>query len=151
MITATIGKVFLDAYNKKNGTKYDAKTFFVEFFYPLFFDQNKYLLSAGNTPLENPKISWADMILGKKPFESPERRRQRFDSFMSKIEIGFPTTDNSLGFGSLDILSTTSGQTTFINYPYKEEDSNGGGMSQSLEHLDDLFQEEGLQTVYQGL
>ncbi len=28
MITATIGKIFLEAYNKKYGTKYDAKTFF---------------------------------------------------------------------------------------------------------------------------
>ena len=68
MITATIGKIFLEAYNRKYGTKYDAKTFFVEVYYPLFFDQEKYLMTAGNTPLENPKISWADMISGKKNF-----------------------------------------------------------------------------------
>ena len=66
MITAAIGKIFLDAYNEKYGTTYDAKTFFVEVYYPLFFNDNKYLMTAGNTPLENPKISWGDMISGKK-------------------------------------------------------------------------------------
>ena len=122
MITATIGYIFLQAYNKKYGTDYDAKTFFDEVYYPLFFDQNKYLMTAGNTPLENPKISWADMIEGKKPYETSEQRKNRYDKLMSKFDIGFPTTDNSLGFGSTDITSTTSGQTTNIIYPFKTED-----------------------------
>ena len=56
MITATIGKIFLEAYNKKNHSDFDAKTFFVEVYYPLFFDQEKYLMTAGNTPHENHKI-----------------------------------------------------------------------------------------------
>ena len=43
MITSTIGKIFLEAYNKKFCTNYDAKSFFVEVYYPLFFDDNKYL------------------------------------------------------------------------------------------------------------
>ena len=122
MITATIGKIFLEAYNKKYGTKYDAKTFFVEVYHPLFFDQEKYLMTAGNTPLENPKISWADMISGKKPFETKEKRKQRFENFLKKFEIGYPTTDNSVGFGSTDVNSTTSGQTTNIQYPFTEDD-----------------------------
>ncbi len=122
MITATIGKIFLEAYNKKYGKDYDARTFFVEIYYPLFFDNEKYLMTAGNTPLENPKISWGDMISGKKPYETPIEREHRFNKLMEKIKIGFPTTDNSLGFGSIDLLSTTSGQTTNINYPLLEED-----------------------------
>lgn len=122
MITATIGKLFLEAYNKKFGTQYDAKSFFVEVYYPLFFDQEKYLMTAGNTPLENPKISWADMISGKKPFETKEKRKQRFDNLLTKFKIGYPTTDNSVGFGSTDVNSTTSGQTTNIQYPFTEDD-----------------------------
>lgn len=122
MITAAIGKIFLDAYNEKYGTTYDAKTFFVEVYYPLFFNDNKYLMTAGNTPLENPKISWGDMISGKKTFETCEQRRQRLDKLMSKIEIGYPTTDNSVGFASIDVNSTTSGQTSNIRYPFGEDD-----------------------------
>lgn len=36
MITSNIGKIFLDAYNEEYGTNYDARTFFLEQFYPLF-------------------------------------------------------------------------------------------------------------------
>lgn len=122
MITATIGKVFLDAYNEKFGTRYDAKSFFLEIFYPLFFGQEKYLMTAGNTPLENPKISWGDMSSGKKPYETSEQRKQRFDKLMSKIKIGYPTTDNTVGFASANVNSTTSGQTSSIQYPFTEDD-----------------------------
>ena len=122
MITATIGKVFLDAYNEKFGTRYDAKSFFLEIFYPLFFGQEKYLMTAGNTPLENPKISWGDMSSGKKPYETSEQRKQRLDKLMSKIEIGYPTTDNTVGFASANVNSTTSGQTSSIQYPFTEDD-----------------------------
>lgn len=38
MITSAIGKMFLEAYNEEYGTHYDARTFFIEQFYPLFFD-----------------------------------------------------------------------------------------------------------------
>ena len=72
--------------------------------------------------MENPKISWADMISGKKPFETKEKRKQRFENFLKKFEIGYPTTDNSVGFGSTDVNSTTSGQTTNIQYPFTEDD-----------------------------
>lgn len=60
--------MFLDAYNEREGTHYDARTFFTEIFCPLFFDHHKYMMTAGNSPLENPKISWGDMISGKKPW-----------------------------------------------------------------------------------
>ncbi len=123
MITSTIGKIFLDAYNKKYSTDYDAKTFFVEVYYPLFFDDNKYLMTAGNTPFENgPKIGWAKMITGKIPFETSEERKIRFDKFLEKISIGYPTTDNAIGYASADIVSTTSGQSTNINYPFAEDE-----------------------------
>ena len=122
MITSTIGKIFLEAYNKKYVKTYNAKSFFDKVYYPLFFDNNKYLMTAGNTPLENPKISWGDMLSGKKQYETSEQRKQRLDKLMSKFEIGYPTTDNSVGFGSIDVNSTTSGQTSNIQYPFAEDD-----------------------------
>ena len=86
MIASQIGKIFLEAYNEKYGTDYDARRFFIEVFYPLFFNQRKYMMTAGNSPLENPKLSWEDMILGKKPFETTEQRRDRYDKLISKID-----------------------------------------------------------------
>ena len=49
--------MLLDAYNEREGTHYDARTFFTEKFCPLFFDHQKYMMTAGNSPLENPKLS----------------------------------------------------------------------------------------------
>lgn len=70
MIAANIGKIFLDAYNEKFKSNYSAKEFFVEKYYEIFFNHNKYMMSAGNSPLENPKISWDKMRTGQMPYES---------------------------------------------------------------------------------
>lgn len=57
MITSTIGKIFLDAYNKKYSTDYDAKTFFVEVYFPLFFGNSKYLQWTQNSPFVQGLVS----------------------------------------------------------------------------------------------
>ena len=50
MITSNIGKIFLNAYNRKYQSNYDAKSFFIEKYYPLFFDSSKYLMWVQNSP-----------------------------------------------------------------------------------------------------
>lgn len=84
MYATTIGRTFLKAYNCKFKTEYTAKSFFEDVFVPLFFDHHKYMMTAGNSPLENPKLSWDDMIKGKKPFETPERRQERINKMIHK-------------------------------------------------------------------
>lgn len=122
MITSNIGKIFLDAYNEKYGTSYDARTFFLEQFYPLFFDQNKYMMTAGNSPLENPKLSWDDMIKGKKLFETPEQRKIRFEKLIKKIEESEADASIARGYASLDVTATTSGQVTDLKLPNSQEE-----------------------------
>lgn len=124
MIASNIGRKFLDAYNKKYGTDYDAKRFFVEVYYPLFFGHPKYLMTAGNSPLENPKISWDKMISGQIPFETPENRKDRFDALMSKIEAGCKDASVAIGYPASDVkeFATTSGQVTNIDFSITEEE-----------------------------
>ena len=122
MITSAIGKIFLDAYNKEYGTNYDARTFFLEQFYPLFFDQNKYMMTAGNSPLENPKLSWDDMIRGKKPYETKEQRKNRFEKLLKKIDENVADASIARGYPSLDANATTSGQVTNLTFPLSIED-----------------------------
>ena len=122
MITSNIGKIFLDAYNEKYGTSYDARTFFLEQFYPLFFDQNKYMMTAGNSPLENPKLSWDDMIKGKKSFETPEQRKIRFEKLIKKIEESEADASIARGYASLDVAATTSGQVTDLKLLNSQEE-----------------------------
>ncbi len=122
MIASSIGKIFLEAYNEKYGTDYDARRFFIEVFYPLFFDQTKYMMTAGNSPLENPKLSWEDMILGKKPFETLEQRRNRYAKLISKIDDTEADASIARGYYSLDVNATTSGQVTDLQLPISKED-----------------------------
>lgn len=122
MITSAIGKIFLDAYNEEYGTSYDARTFFLEQFYPLFFDQNKYMMTAGNSPLENPKLSWDDMIRGKKPFETQEQRKIRFEKLLKKMDENSADASIARGYPSTDTTATTSGQVTDISFPLSTED-----------------------------
>ncbi len=122
MITSAIGRTFLNAYNEEYGTSYDAKTFFEEQFYPLFFDHNKYMMTAGNSPLENPKLSWDKMLKGIKPYEMSSQRRERYDRLIEKIELGEPDASIAIGFPTLDATSTTSGQVTDLRLPMGEDD-----------------------------
>ena len=85
MITATIGKIFLDAYNKKYGTQYDAKTFFVEVYHPLFFSSNKYLQWVQNSPFVQGLESADSGEFGVKEILKDENGKTK--SFKNKDEI----------------------------------------------------------------
>lgn len=122
MITSAIGRAFLNAYNEESGTSYDARTFFEEKYYPLFFDHNKYMMTAGNSPLENPKLSWDKMLKGDKPYESLSQRRERYYRLIDKIESGEPDASIAIGFPTLDTTSSTSGQVTDLKLPMGEDD-----------------------------
>lgn len=132
MITSNIGKIFLDAYNEEYGTSYDARTFFLEQFYPLFFDQNKYMMTAGNSPLENPKLSWDDMIKGKKPYETPEQRKSRFEKMIKKTDKSEADMSIARGYASLDIAAPTSGQVTNLKMPNSQEESYASWIGDAL-------------------
>lgn len=122
MIAANIGKIFLEAYNEKHKGNYTAKEFFVEKYYELFFNHNKYMMSAGNSPLENPKISWDKMRSGQITYESIEKRTDRFTKTIKKIESEPADASIAIGFPTLDLTASTSGQITSMNLPFKEED-----------------------------
>lgn len=122
MIAANIGKIFLDAYNEKFQSNYSAKEFFVEKYYTIFFNHNKYMMSAGNSPLENPKISWDKMRTGQIPYETVEKRNDRFNKTVDKIDAGPADASIAIGFPTLDLTATTSGQVTNLDLPIKTDD-----------------------------
>lgn len=122
MIAANIGKIFLDAYNEKYQCNYSAKEFFVEKYYEIFFNHNKYMMSAGNSPLENPKISWDKMRTGQIPYETVEKRNDRFNKTVEKIDAGPADASIAIGFPTLDLTATTSGQVTNLDLPIKTDD-----------------------------
>lgn len=117
MYAAIIGKKLIALSNQDAKKKRSAKDFWKEVFIPLFFDDQKYLLSGGNTPLENPKISWE-----KKKYPTTEERARRIEAVIKNIESGVPDTSNTLVAGSSDLEATTSGQMTSFSLPLSQEE-----------------------------
>ena len=156
MYTTTVGRKFLIAYNRKFNKNYSAKCFFEEVFIPLFFDHPKYMMTAGNSPLENPKLSWEDMIKGKKTFETQEQRKERIKKMIHKIETEKADASIAIGYGVLDYSAGTSGQITNIELPDNKEDIYlswvGAGLGIGVEdNITILFDhEEILLDVFEG-
>lgn len=119
MITATIGKIFLEAYNKKYGTNYDAKSFFIDVYHPLFFDSNKYLQWVQNSPFVQMK--------GKQKVETltENERKEKLQDFISKVEeCRVPDASIAPAFPASEEkeYATTSGQVTNLKFATKKDD-----------------------------
>lgn len=119
MITSTIGKIFLDTYNKKFGTDYDAKTFFVEVYHPMFFDSNKYLQWVGNSP-------FVQMKKGQKVDTlTSEERKEKLADFLKKVEAcKSPDASIAPGYPASEVkeYATTSGQVSNIDLPMNQDE-----------------------------
>lgn len=130
MITSAIGRIFLDAYNEEYGTSYDARTFFLEQFYPLFFDHNKYMMYVTNSPFVQQLPSFRDIVNGKKKkgtnekitFENKTKREERLNTFLEKIKNNNADASIAVGYPSLDTTATTSGQVTDMQIKSSEND-----------------------------
>ncbi len=119
MITATIGRMFLEAYNRKYGKKYDAKTFFIEVYHPLFFDSNKYLQWVQNSPFVQMKKGQKVETL------TAEERKEKLQDFFEKVdECKTPDASIAPGFPASEEkeFATTSGQVTNLNLVTDKDD-----------------------------
>lgn len=112
MITSTIGRIFLEAYNKEYTTQYDAKTFFLEKFYPLFFDHDKQMMYVINSPFVQQLPSCRDCIMGKKNFEDKSKRKERLETFLEKVSTNDADASIAVGYAAQGFANGTSGQVT---------------------------------------
>jgi hypothetical protein len=114
MIAANIGKIFLEAYNEKYKSNFTAKTFFVEEYFDLFLDHEKYMQWVTNSPF----------VQGIKKGVAPTaaERRLKLDVLIDKISKNEADASIAIGFPSLDLTASTSGQITSMSLPLKEED-----------------------------
>lgn len=118
MVTSVIGKIFLEAYNARYGTSYSAKQFFLEIFYPLFFDSNKYLYWVQNS-------SFVQMKKGQKVETlTKEDRKEKLENFIEKINSGVADASIAIGYPASEEkeYATTSGQVSNLLFPISKED-----------------------------
>lgn len=118
MITSAIGKLFLKAYNQKYKQHYDARTFFDEVYFPLFFDSNKYMQWVQNSP-------FVQMKSGQKVEKlSKEERLEKLENLHEKVASGAVDASVAIGYAASEEkeYATTSGQVTNIPLSISEED-----------------------------
>jgi hypothetical protein len=108
MITANIGRSFLNHYNKKNDLNLSAKAFFEEVFFKLFFDHPKYLYWVVNSP-------FVQMKGGQKVYTlTSAERLEKLEDLHQKIENKIIDASTTIGFSASETkeFATTSGQVT---------------------------------------
>lgn len=118
MVTSVIGKIFLEAYNTRYKTSYNAEQFFKEKFYPLFFDSNKYLYWVQNSPFVQMSEDQKVETLTK------EELKEKLDKFIEKIEQGASDASVAIGYPASEEkeYASTSGQVSNLSIPISKED-----------------------------
>ena len=114
MIAANIGRTFLNAYNEKFAKNYSAKEFFVEVYWQLFFNHEKYMQWVTNSDF-NPGNHLGDVsVVG---------RQLKLNEFLDKISKNQLDEKNVIGYSVIDLAGTTSGQITNMNLPIGKEEA----------------------------
>jgi hypothetical protein len=108
MYQSTIGKIFLDAYNRREGTSYTGRSFFEKKFVPLFFAHPKYMMTNKNSPLTNPS---------QKKLEKEEKIRLT----IQKIECGGTDASIAIGYSAVGETRATASMTTNRIIPIDKE------------------------------
>ncbi len=132
MITTTIGRIFLNAWNNKYEKDYSAKEFFNKEYFKLFFDHSKYMQWIINSP-------FVQMKKGQKPESlTKEERLEKLNELHSKIESGLRDASIAIGFPASEEkeFATTSGLITDMAFQYDAEDVYlswiGGGLGAGI-------------------
>ncbi|MFW5700375.1 MAG: hypothetical protein ACOCWM_01690 [Cyclobacteriaceae bacterium] len=113
MITSTIGKTFLEEYKRRFSKNITAKEFFVNEFFPLFYNHDKFMQWVHNSPF----------FQLQKDKDKPEKRKEALTILIRKIETENEIASNTApGFAASDILALTSGQVSNIDYPFTSEE-----------------------------
>lgn len=94
------GRIFLEAYNAKNGTDYTPREFFREVYWPIFFNDEKLLLYVGNSPF----------VQHVKAGESETLRLERLDTLDDDLTTKTHHAGTAPGYPALGGTGTTSGQ-----------------------------------------
>ena len=113
MIATNIGRTFLNAYNEKFTKKYSAKEFFVEVYWQLFFNHEKYMQWVTNSDF-NPGNHLGDV--------SVAGRQLKLSAFIDKVSKNQFDEKNVIGYSVIDLAGTTSGQITNMNLPIGKEE-----------------------------
>ena len=119
MYTAYIGRRLLDLYNEhcRDGPPLDPRSFFDEVFFPLFFDDEKYLMLANNS-----KFDQAAKQKKKRPLTKAVRREALDAYHTDAATLTEPHGHLLLGGTARGVEAATSSQITDIPIPVSPDE-----------------------------
>lgn len=113
MITALVGRTFLDAYNQKYKEALSPRAFFEKYYWELFYNHPKYMQWVTNSP-------FVQMKSGQSPESlSPDERLEKLANLHEKIAHEIPDASFALGFPASEAkeYASTSGLVSDIIIP----------------------------------
>lgn len=134
MYTSYIGNRFLSIYRQRNNLPddYTAQQFFDDVLFPVFFDDEKFFMSVHSSPFDQ-LFAESGAKLKKHVKENPnqpfvplhkvrEHRVRKLEELHQKIGNGEIGGNTAVGYYSLDMEATTSGQVTSMSNFVTSED-----------------------------
>lgn len=118
MITAIIGKTFLNAYNEKYAKELSPKEFFELEYWELFYNHSKYMQWVTNSP-------FVQMKSGQKPhLLSVDERIEKLENLFEKAENEIPDASFALGYPASETkeYASTSGLVSDVEIPVNEDE-----------------------------
>jgi hypothetical protein len=118
MITAIVGRTFLEAFNEKHSRSLSPKEFFEDEYFSIFYDHAKYMQWVTNSP-------FVQMKKGQKPhLLSGEDRKEKLLNLFDKVENELPDASFALGFPASEAkeYASTSGQVSDLLIPTGEDE-----------------------------
>jgi hypothetical protein len=118
MITAIVGRTFLDAYNDKYEKELTPKEFFEQEYFELFYNHPKYMQWVTNSP-------FVQMKAGQKVHSlSDEERHEKLEALFEKAENDVPDASFAIGFPASELkeFASTSGLVSDLEIPASESE-----------------------------
>ncbi len=118
MITAVVGRTFLNAYNTKYKKELSPKEFFIDEYFELFYNHPKYLQWITNSPFVQMKSGQKVHLL------TDSERIEKLENLHEKVANELPDASFALGFPASEIkeFASTSGLVSNITIPSNEDE-----------------------------
>lgn len=118
MITAVVGRTFLDAYNTKYNKQFTPKEFFIEEYFELFYNHPKYMQWVTNSPFVQMKGSQKAHLL------TSDERSEKLEALHEKVLNETADASFALGFPASESkeFASTSGLVSDIFIPASEDE-----------------------------
>ncbi len=115
MYTSYIGKTFLQLYNEREKTALNARNFFDEILFPLFFDDDRHLMHVHGS-------SFFQSMPAKNVGPNSTKHEARRERMHQNIKDGKISGSTFVGYAAEDIQAVSSGQLSSIDLDISSEE-----------------------------